>query len=193
MIYAILGRKRAGKDSLVKIIQDYDESFLRLAFADPLKQFCSHIYKLPISIFSDDKLKEKKIKDLTISPRDILCEVGQKLKKIHGKNFFINMLLSKIDLEKNYCVSDVRFKNEFKALESFNKIKFIYIDSNKRLNVKSESLDDDISETFVEQIYMENQEKILKIENNSCESVFRLKSIFLLKLERNINKVNEQY
>lgn len=57
MIIGVSGRARSGKDTIAKIMID-KFGFKKASFADPLKEFCSNAFEIPINYFYDDNLKD---------------------------------------------------------------------------------------------------------------------------------------
>jgi hypothetical protein len=57
MILGIAGRARHGKDSIADILVK-EFGFKRIALADPLKQICSEVFKIPLQCFYKDELKD---------------------------------------------------------------------------------------------------------------------------------------
>ena len=127
-IIAICGAKRSGKDVLASyIVKKY--GYTRLSFAEPLK----HIVKLLFN-FSDQQVgliegsnDEKDTVDERwgISPRKALQFVGteilqnkiQELLPNIKRDYFANILLSKIEDNKTYVISDLRFIHEYEKIK----------------------------------------------------------------------------
>lgn len=131
MIIGITGRKRSGKDT----IGDYlvkNHGFIRIGFADTLKDICRIIFG-----FSDEQLygdlKEEVDPYWNHSPREILQKVGTDLFRNHGpkvlknldKNIWIRSVQRKIENlqkegHKNFVITDVRFDNELEFIKEVN-------------------------------------------------------------------------
>jgi hypothetical protein len=127
-IIAICGAKRSGKDVLAShIVNKY--GYTRLSFAEPLK----HIVKLLFD-FNDQQVgliegsnDEKDTLDERwgISPRKALQFVGteilqnkiQELLPNIKRDYFANILLSKIEYNKTYVISDLRFIHEYDKIK----------------------------------------------------------------------------
>jgi hypothetical protein len=58
MIIALSGAKRSGKDSASDVLCK-DFNFERISLADPIRELCAKVFKIPISTFTSDDLKEK--------------------------------------------------------------------------------------------------------------------------------------
>jgi hypothetical protein len=73
MIFGIGGEKRTGKDTVADILV-HDFGFEKFSLADPLKEFCSQYFNIPIEYFNRDDLKGINFAtSLWITPRD--CEI----------------------------------------------------------------------------------------------------------------------
>jgi hypothetical protein len=58
MILGISGRARSGKDTLAGLfITDFN--FVKISFADSLKEVCSSVFSIDLNIFHDNELKDK--------------------------------------------------------------------------------------------------------------------------------------
>ena len=177
-IVGVIGRKRAGKDFLYEIISKY-RNVERLAFADSLKKLCASIYKLDKSFFFNDDKKDEVIPGLNVTPREIVCEVGQLYKKKFGNNFWANILNQQIHSDKHYVVTDVRFPREAEILKEQG-AQLIYIDADFRLGELPYNADR--SEKAVYETRNQFLNDCIIISNNDCKEKFKLQSIFLLKL-----------
>jgi hypothetical protein len=58
MIIGITGRKRSGKSTAARLIEDLAPGTAAIAFADPLKDFLAHVYDWPREKFEDEVFKE---------------------------------------------------------------------------------------------------------------------------------------
>jgi len=57
MLLGISGVKRSGKDSVADVLVK-DFGFKKIALADPLKEVCSEVFKIPLQFFYKDELKD---------------------------------------------------------------------------------------------------------------------------------------
>ena len=128
MIIGFLGKKRSGKDTICDyLVNNY--KFKKVAFADKIKEVAKILFDL-----NDEELfgykKEKILDNYNITPRDFYQKFGTEImqndiykylpkleKKIPKKLFWAVSTFNKINkmkLEgnKNFCISDVRFKHE---------------------------------------------------------------------------------
>lgn len=69
MIIAISGKARSGKDTVANVlIKNF--GFKRIAFADKLKDICSDVFDLPVSMFHRDEFKDRAFEE------PIIIDVG---------------------------------------------------------------------------------------------------------------------
>lgn len=61
-LIGLAGKKGAGKDCVADMLVKR-EGFKKVAFADPLKELCSKVFRLDLQYFYDEKLKEKVLPD----------------------------------------------------------------------------------------------------------------------------------
>jgi hypothetical protein len=86
MILGISGRARAGKDTLADLfVKDF--GFIRVSFADSLKEICSQAFDIKLSNFYDDTLKDKKWDSPVILTENIANNL---LELIQSKGISIN-------------------------------------------------------------------------------------------------------
>jgi hypothetical protein len=135
IIIGITGRKRSGKDTIANyLVKKY--GFVKLAFADSLKESCKIIFG-----FSDDQVygDEKDVIDSYWghSPREILQNVGTELfrKRLPelcpntSPEIWIKSVDRKIQqLKKSghtlFVISDIRFQNELDYVVRNNGVSF---------------------------------------------------------------------
>lgn len=128
-LVGITGRKFNGKDTLGRIlIERY--GYVRLAFADPLKEACRNIFG-----FTDEQLygdlKETDDTFWQTTPRRVLQYVGTDLLRNQlanimpqlGTNIWVEALRRRIDIMRHenpdikIVVTDVRFENEVEMIK----------------------------------------------------------------------------
>ena len=127
-IIAICGPKRCGKDVLANhIVNKY--GYTRLSFAEPLKEIVKLLFNFSDTqvglIDSDNDEKDTIDERWKISPRKALQFIGtevlqnkiQELLPNIKRDYFANILLSKIDNEKTYVISDMRFIHEYEKIK----------------------------------------------------------------------------
>jgi len=162
MIYLISGKKGSGKDTVADYIKKR-KGLPRLSFASPIKDITKNILGVKDSFFSQEG-KEKKLVRIfkyvaassfddhcidtsqytTLSPREILQSLGQYMREEVSENFWVGLLLNKVDKEniKEFTISDVRYKNEIEELiENFGKqVVTIRVERNTKLNKYSKHI-----------------------------------------------------
>jgi len=133
ILIGITGRKRSGKDTIGNYLVN-NHGFVRVAFADALKDACQIIFGLTSEQVYGD-LKEIKDKYWDYEPRELLQIVGtdlfrealpNKLKKI-GPDIWIRSVDRKIKqlMEsgyKRFVITDIRFPNELEFIKNNNGI-----------------------------------------------------------------------
>ena len=127
-IIGLTGRKRSGKDTVGKYM--VDRGYIRLAFADALKNACREIFGFTDEQLNGDELKETVDKYWEHTPREILQTVGTELFRNNLPKFcnninndiWIRVVGKKInDLilqgQTKIVITDVRFENEYRFIK----------------------------------------------------------------------------
>jgi len=132
-IIAICGAKRSGKDVLAKcLINKYN--YEKLSFAEPLKKAVKELFNFnDIQVGIDEENGNGDEKDIIddrwgITPRKALQYFGTEIMQYKmnelipniNREFFANILLSKIVENKNYVISDMRFLHEYEKIKGLN-------------------------------------------------------------------------
>lgn len=148
-IVALSGRKGSGKSEISsKLIND---GFIKISFADWMKQKLSIFFDIDIKYFYDFRFKESKLEEIGLDPinwnidlakkfssfideefnlnktchittlRQLMQFVGTELLRDKDIFFHIKKTLSNLDENKKYVCDDLRFKNELDYLRSFTK------------------------------------------------------------------------
>lgn len=167
-IIAICGAKRSGKDVLSKYLTN-KYKYKKIYFAEPLKKAVKELFNfndVQVGIDEDNANGDEKDKiddRWGISPRKALQYFGTEIMqyKINdiipniNRDFFANILVSKLIEKEKYVISDLRFLHEYEKIKGLNiiiiKIKrpYIYNDnSNDNVNYS----DKHISENEFEKI-----------------------------------------
>jgi hypothetical protein len=125
IVLALCGLKRAGKDTVARILQDtfraQGKTCSTLAFADALRNVCSVAFGVPVEDFSNDLTKDVPHEHLPnrMTPRDALILVGTTMfRKMVDPDFWIHAALAQIRRAHFDVVilTDVRFENELQAV-----------------------------------------------------------------------------
>lgn len=180
-IIGITGIKRSGKDTIGNYLT-VNYGFVKLAFADVLKEACRIIFS-----FSDEQLYGNELKDAIDeywrhSPREILQKVGTELFRdtlpmicqnikndIWVRAIEKKILKMKNDGIRKFVITDIRFPNEAEFVKIYDGIIWKVIRSNSIKDNNSTH----ISEVFIDaliadtEIYNDNDIKDLyrKIDN----------------------------
>lgn len=133
MLIGLLSKKRMGKDTTADyLVNKYD--FIKMTFAQPLKDICKILFMFTDEQQYGDKLKEEIDPRWDISPRTAYQYIGtdlfrDQLDKIMpriGKDIWVYHLLLRyqetIKNNKNIVISDVRFENEVKLIHDLGGI-----------------------------------------------------------------------
>lgn len=129
------GKAHSGKNEVAHYLTENYEKTYSEAFADPLKEACSHIFGIPLVLFNDVELKEVPFHYWQISPRVIAQYVGTELIRdqidlmfpegFPGQDFWVMRLAGKLNGDillpdegeyeagDTVIVTDVRFQNEY--------------------------------------------------------------------------------
>jgi len=147
-VIGLYGRARAGKDTVGNHLSKI--GYLRVSYADRLKEICSRITELPLKIFYDDELKDKEMdifihgSAVTCTPRDFLIAYGTGFLRKLDEDFWIKQAFkNKQNLQMVF--TDVRFTNEAEGIKDHGGI-LIHI---KRKNFKTPS-DNPLSEGLLD-------------------------------------------
>ncbi len=109
----ISGKRGVGKSTAAKyLVKKY--GFIRVGMADDLKALAKTMF--PFTDRDFDLGKEHKYKQYDWTPREFLIHLGE-LMRYHDPDYWLKRLMAKCaDDTKNYCVDDLRFKNEAQAI-----------------------------------------------------------------------------
>lgn len=157
-IYGITGYKESGKDSFAKLVNDFDNAFTILRFADDLKRMTADIFHFPIEFMESQEEKARqfsipvimdnyidamsKATGLQIQPqnlvahtlREILQYFGTDYVRVINDTYWIDRIMEKMNkLGSKILVTDLRFENESDIIHSLGGkvIKILRIDAKK--------------------------------------------------------------
>ena len=147
-IYAIAGKKRSGKTTVAKLMQDYYQhlsftkpdyanigAVMTLPLAEPIKMATASILeaigiKYPVP-YLEGAFKESHVHPLGTSPRRLMQVIGTEVGRTLNKDFWIDILRHRVAVRqansKVFIVPDVRFENEAKALRQMGAV-FIHVE-----------------------------------------------------------------
>jgi dephospho-CoA kinase len=155
-IVGITGKAGAGKDTAANILID-EHGFVKLAFANPLKDAAKILFNFTDDQLYDPILKEEVDPKWGLSPRKVLQWLGTDiLRKEISDRFFLIHMEQRMDQAikegaRGIVISDVRFDIEAKFIK--NK-KGIVLNIEGRLS--GTSLSDHITEKGISPKYMDN-------------------------------------
>jgi septin family protein len=147
-IIILCGKAGVGKDTFYRTMYK-EKNYMRLAFADILKEIVSQIFKIPVATINSNKdtlLHESYLSQLIINSndyngissaisaktiktfRDLLIFVATVIRKVDNL-FFIKKIMSKINTTlKNIVITDCRFKAEISHIKSsYNNVTIMYL------------------------------------------------------------------
>jgi adenylate kinase family enzyme len=131
LIIGVLGLIGSGKNTVGEILKK-DYGFEQLSFANVLKDSVSVMFDWPRHLLEGDtdesrNFREKEDKfwskkfNRSITPRSILQQFGTEVVRNNLlQNFWVYSLEKRMNKNKNYVLTDVRFKNEIEWLKSQN-------------------------------------------------------------------------
>lgn len=131
MLIGLIGLKGSGKDTLVKELEKQNPNvrIVNLKFARGIKSLLDDYFDIHVSVYEHPELKDKQIKRLGKSPRQLMIELGTYFRKLNPDCWvtYIDKHLSELrdnNFEDNeskkviYIFTDVRFENEIAYLKS---------------------------------------------------------------------------
>jgi len=173
MIIGLAGKKYSGKDTAGLFFKE--NGYIRIAFADPLKEICQIAFGL-----TDEELyhdKEKIVDEWQVSSRKLMQIVGTELFRNElakqlpriGESIWLRIAEKKIkQAGQNVVITDVRYENEAAMIRRLGG-KIVYVDR------KTDHIDDHTSEKIIEYDY--------SIENNgTLDEFYDLLNCFLNRL-----------
>ncbi len=119
-IILLSGCKRCGKDTVANRLMERLPNSIKVAFADPLREICSIAFGFNMEHYGDD-LKEVKVEEWGMSPRDALIKVGTELfRKQIDPDIWVKATINRIkksDAEYIF-ITDARFHNELEMVKN---------------------------------------------------------------------------
>ena len=129
-ILGITGLKGSGKDTIGDIICKNDESFVKMSFADTLKDITAILMGWDRKLLQGDTIESREWREKAddywsdvfgkmITPRIILQQLGTEVLRNHFlQSIWVDSLKKKImNTDKNVVITDVRFPNEIDAIK----------------------------------------------------------------------------
>jgi phosphomevalonate kinase len=124
VIIGITGLRKSGKTTAANYIKQYNSKFIRVAFADCLKEEVAQQYKIPVEDLYDNYKKEQY--------RKLLQDHGAMRRKEDPNYWVYRCRHIFADHTKLCVIEDVRFLNEIAALREFN-AKFLRIKASDKV------------------------------------------------------------
>lgn len=211
MIISFSGRKGSGKTSASELLVN-TYGFIKVSFADPLKQILSELYNINLVDFYDPIKKEnkfdtpvvwdkKKCSSLSkiinedieynndvrklMSIRECLQYIGTDVLKKHKANFHIIKTLELIsDDTKNYCFDDCRFIDELRFLQENGAI-CVFIIRPNNFDISNHSSEVDLNWTMFDYILRNNCNKKMFVNRIK----FFIEDLLLKNKKRTIDRV----
>lgn len=122
-IIGITGHANSGKDTLADYIILYkNPSFVKYAFAKPIKDIMIEHLGFTYQQCYDQKLKQEQDKFWNISPRNVMLLIGTKMFRENWRyDFWVKLMQKKIidNPNQNIIISDVRFPNEGSLIKKY--------------------------------------------------------------------------
>ena len=119
----MIGKAGVGKDTIADVLVR-TKNYNKYNIADILKEECAKNNLLPVQLFYDRDLKDKKLLcNNTKSPRELLIETANIIRSKYNTNFFVKETCNKIRNNENIVIADCRFPNEIKYFETNKKFK----------------------------------------------------------------------
>lgn len=120
VVVALVGPAGSGKSTVAHVLKD-QYNFQAVAFAEPLKEGCKHLFNLSEAQLKNHVLKEMEDSRWNLSPRQIFQQMGDLMKKNFGDDFFIQTTISNINeyafQNIDVVVEDCRFEKEYIMLK----------------------------------------------------------------------------
>jgi dephospho-CoA kinase len=118
-IVALTGAIGSGKNTLASAAVSSFQNTKDIAFADLLKDSIQHIFNLP-SREAYEVFKRGEFGG--ISGRHLVREIGMLMRGIH-EEVFVQDLRARVEADstKHYIVTDLRFQNEYEALQDLKR------------------------------------------------------------------------
>lgn len=138
-LIGISGKRGTGKSLLGKILSE-QFGFVPLSFAKELKERVRGDFGLR-EIETDGGAKEKVLPEYGLSPREIMIKYGQFFRSI-DPDYWVRRTLRHVKREGDYCITDVRFRNEADAITKLGGV-VVRLERLPELNVYKGTIDDE--------------------------------------------------
>lgn len=150
LLIGLVGRKRTGKDTVAKFVDEMSEGMSVMSFADPLKMACKHAYCL-----SESQLEQTKdVIDSRwgMTPRDMMKSLGVKYFRSQDPDHWIKNMVFRLQGLDNVIISDARFHNEAMFIKRHGGV-LVHVsrdlESNEDNHVSERTTDDIVCDYFI--------------------------------------------
>jgi hypothetical protein len=113
LVILLSGWAGSGKDSAAELLVE-EMAFVRLAFADMLKEEVSKAYRLPLSVFNN-AFKDSHIEALDATPRQLLIQHAADRKR-KDPHVYSRAVVARI-AGGRWVISDWRYRHEYAFLK----------------------------------------------------------------------------
>jgi len=111
-------QSKVGKDTLADLLVER-AGFVKIAFADKLKEVCSDLFFIPLHEFYDERLKNEVDSRYGMTRRRILQTVGQAMFSV-DKYVWVNHAIKKFCNFDKIVITDFRFPHEIDCIREFS-------------------------------------------------------------------------
>ena len=134
IVIGIGGKKTAGKDFTANIIKEFfeskDEKVQLIAFADTLRDVTKTLGIDVDGIYASGQKDSLILPGWNMTLRELLQYLGTDCLRLKNENVWVDSAHSKIGPDANVVIfTDVRFENEIKYVESFDRGSSVYINN----------------------------------------------------------------
>ena len=134
IVIGIGGKKTAGKDFTANIIKEFfeskDEKVQLITFADTLRDVTKTLGIDVDGIYASGQKDSLILPGWNMTLRELLQYLGTDCLRSKNENVWVDSAHSKIDPDANVVIfTDVRFENEIKYVESFDRGSSVYINN----------------------------------------------------------------
>lgn len=152
MIIGLLGRARAGKDTVATMLQtilqqNHDKEYSIVRLAEPIKAAVSALYGVSRDILEGPD-KEVVMHNYNITPREAMQEVTRYYMKKHGDDFFSQRVFTQYK-NSNIIVPDIRFSTDTQKIKENNGIVIKVVRDNNQVSYTCEDTVDNCTYDFI--------------------------------------------
>ena len=119
MIIGLAGLAGSGKNTVADILCELMPGTRQIAFADPLRRIAADLWDIHPHLMADPELKEIRIPEWGLSPRQILQRLGTEVgRQIHPETWtrYVERQINTYSYD-GWIITDVRFPNEVALID----------------------------------------------------------------------------